>query len=353
MHDKRLRDVLPQPPPALPPVDVDFVALPTPETSRTQPFPSLLDSNPEPEGPSSGLAARLCRIFETSRNSFSLFRRYFSRRLPSHDPDSEVDIPNLSDIVCTDAEHPASSFGPYPNKSSFHLGEWYWNHGVQKSQASFKELVSIVGDVDFQPSDIRGTKWDNINKKLAEGDCDEEWADETAGWVTSPVKISVPFHRFTSNPGPRDFIITNFHHRPLVSVIREKLSNENDFPYFHYEPYELLWKPHEEQNPVRIHGELYTSPAFIDAHNSLQQSVGEPGCELPRVVVALMFWSDGTHLTNFGNAKLWPLYMFYGNESKYRRGKPSCKLCEHVAYFETVGSSLFFKIVVLILYTVA
>jgi hypothetical protein len=49
-----------------------------------------------------------------------------------------------------------------------------------------------------------------------------------------------------------------------------------------------------------------------------------------------MFWSDATHLTAFGNAKLWPCYMFFGNESKYRRCKPSCNLCSHVAYFQTV-----------------
>src|ERR1700692_4795001 len=49
-----------------------------------------------------------------------------------------------------------------------------------------------------------------------------------------------------------------------------------------------------------------------------------------------MFWSDATQLTSFGNAKLWPTYMYFGNESKYRRCKPSCHLSNHVAYFETV-----------------
>jgi hypothetical protein len=29
--------------------------------------------------------------------------------------------------------------------------------------------------------------------------------------------------------------------------------------------------------------------------------------------------------------------MFFGNESKYRRSKTSLKLCEHVAYFDTVS----------------
>jgi hypothetical protein len=217
------------------------------------------------------------------------------------------------------------------------LSDWYWNHGVQKSQASFKELITIIGHPDFQPSDIRSTNWGEINRKLADGNSDEcEWIDEDAGWSTTPVTISVPFHRRLPDPGPRDFVVTNFYHRPLVSVIREKLTNNKDGPHFHYEPYELLWRPSDNQDPARVYGELYTSPAFIDAQNVLQQSPGEPGCELPRVIVALMFWSDVTHLTNFGDAKLWPLYMFFGNESKYRRGKPSCHLCEHVAYFEKV-----------------
>jgi hypothetical protein len=92
---------------------------------------------------------------------------------------------------------------------------------------------------------------------------------------------------------------------------------------------------------VKIYGELYQSPAFMDAHQKLQESPGEPDCNLPRAVVSLMFWSDATHLTNFGNAKLWPVYLYFGNESKYRRCKPSCHLGNHVAYFQKV-SRLFF-----------
>ncbi|KAJ2911489.1 hypothetical protein MD484_g8926, partial [Candolleomyces efflorescens] len=39
-------------------------------------------------------------------------------------------------------------------------------------------------------------------------------------------------------------------------------------------------------------------------------------------------------LTSFGNTKLWPLYMFFANDSKYRRNKQSLKLGEHIAYFQ-------------------
>ena len=96
---------------------------------------------------------------------------------------------------------------------------------------------------------------------------------------------------------------------------------------------------------MNIHGELYMSEAFLQTHKDLQQSPPELGCDLECVVVALMFWSDATQLTTFSNAKLWPCYMFFGNKSKYRRCKPSCCLCSHIAYFNHICTySLSFEI---------
>ena len=66
--------------------------------------------------------------------------------------------------------------------------------------------------------------------------------------------------------------------------------------HFHYEPYELLWHPPHIPDPIHIQGELYSSPAFLNAHQELQKSPNEPGCNLPPVVIALMFSSDLTHL---------------------------------------------------------
>ena len=284
----------------------------------------------------------------TARNVFGLFRRYWAERLPSHDPESEVTpamLSNVIDHIPADLDRSKRSrrlFHPYPNQNSFLLGEWYWNSGTQKSQQGFKDLVNIVGDTTFDPADIRTAKWDKINDKLALNDWDrDEWTEVDAGWSNTPIEIDVPFHRFTDHPGVQEYIAANFHHRSLVSIIRNKVKNAADSQHFHYEPYELYWQPTELDEELHIHGELFTSPAFVDAHKELQNSPGIPGCNLPRVVVALMFWSDATHLTNFGDAQLWPLYMFFGNESKYRRCKPSCNLCEHVAYFEKVTFTSF------------
>jgi len=299
---------------------------------------------------------------------FGLFRQYWSDEPPSHDPEDNINLSDLYDNVTgtSDTSRPLNSpniFSPFPNESSFLLGEWYWNDGVQKSQESFDRLLSIVGSPDFRPEDVRHRKWAKINVLLAKNDFDEgdrrqathsckardadddgdgEWIDEDSGWKKSPVSISVPFHSRMKNPGPKEYHVGDLYHRSLVSIIREKLSNVHDDQNFHYEPFELFWKPTDESAETRVHGELYTSPAFLEAHRALQESPGEPGCDLPRVVVAMMFWSDSTHLTSFGNAKLWPCYLFFGNESKYLRCKPTCNLCNHVAYFQTVGYGPYF-----------
>ena len=142
------------------------------------------------------------------------------------------------------------------------------------------------------------------------------------------------------HPGNETKLVADLYHRPLVSVIQEKLRNPADDAGFHYEPYDLFWKPTDVSDEVRVHRELYTSAAFMDAHRALQESPGEPGCDLPRVVVALMFWSDATHLTSFGNAKIWPSYLYFGNESKDRRRRPQSNLANHIAYFQSVSSSI-------------
>jgi len=338
----RFRDIVPQPLPLLPPVSPvpinDDVIPQTPSSHNSN---GLLSANHSP-GP------HIRQIFQTPRNIFGLFRRYFSEKVPTHDPEEHKDIFDLSDepIISTSPRFAdnRNHFDPFPNKSSFRLADWHWNHGVQKSRESFNQLLNIIGDPEFRPEDVRQTNWTKIDSKLAanhfDGSEDEEeaeWMDKDVGWSRTPITISVPFHHRTKHPGPQDYRVGDLYHRSLVSVIREKLAKPHDDRQFHYEPFELYWHPNNLCAEERVHGELYTSSAFLDAHRELQESPGEPGCNLPRVVVAMMFYSDGTHLTSFGNAKLWPSYLFFGNELKYRRCKPSCHLCNHVAYFQAVG----------------
>jgi hypothetical protein len=291
----------------------------------------------------SSLRSRVRRIIRTPRNIFGLVRQYFAVEPPSVDPEDYVTLADMSPHSASiDSPHQSrSKWRPFPNKSSFLLGNWHWNGGLQKSQSEFKDLINIVGDPFFHSEDVRHTPWNSIFAKLGDSDPDEipeEWLDIDAGWRTKRVEIKVPFHRRMKNPGTSQFVGAELYHRSLVEVIKERVSDPHTGSQFHLEPYQVLWKPTDQHREVRIHGEIYTSPAFHEAHDTLQNSPPEPNCDLPRVVVALMFWSDATHLTQFGSSQLWPCYLFIGNESKYRRCKPSCNLCSHVAYFQKVSS---------------
>ncbi|KAF9230744.1 hypothetical protein BU15DRAFT_83245 [Melanogaster broomeanus] len=328
----RFRDMLPEGALPLPP--------PGMELSESPPQGSSDSYIPCPPSPS---LSAMRPIFKTQQNKFGLFRVFKGEGLPSHDPDEHPTGPLSQLTSAANSAHPippmnttssSNPFHPYPNESSLRLGDWYWNHGSQKSQESFKKLLGIIGDLEFNPEDIRNTNWKAIDREL--GSSSDDVPEAGDGWSRSPVTISVPFHRRSSNPGPCDYTVPDFHHRRLVSIIRETLSDPFHHHVYHHEPYELWWHPPNRTCNVRVHGELYTSEAFIKAQDQLLALPHEPNCDLPRCIAALMFWSDATQLTSFGSAKLWPLYLYFGNQSKYRRCQPSSKLCSHVAYFQSL-----------------
>ncbi|KAG2737586.1 hypothetical protein P692DRAFT_20642702, partial [Suillus brevipes Sb2] len=175
---QRFRDVLPQPPPTVP------VEL---HDQLPQSVGHIFSSEDRP-----GLPAR--PVFRTPANIFGLVRQYFCDMPPSHDPEEYMTMADLSFIPEAPQEPSASSndsrYHPYPNRSSFQLGDWYWNQGLQKSQAEYAKLLDIMSASTFVTSDVTSTRWKNINSKLGVNEYDEdgeEWQDEDAGWKRTPV----------------------------------------------------------------------------------------------------------------------------------------------------------------------
>ena len=285
------------------------------------------------------------KILQSPRNMFGLFRRYHATGFPIHDPCKHItpnDL-NISPDLSSTSPH---DYSPYPNFNSYLIGKWYWDGGEKKSQVSLQDLIKIVGHLEFRPEDVAGQNWRLIDAHLSGDfykDSNKESGDEqdskVGGWIKTPIRINIPFSKGMTCPGPKEFDMGILHHRKLMTIIRERITQPSAHPHLHFEPYELFWQPNDTAEPMRVHGELYTSDAFIEAHCKLQNSPPEPGCDLPRVVLGLKFASDGTQLTSFSTAKLWPVYLTIGNESKDRRSKPSRKAFEHVAYLETVGKS--------------
>ena len=302
------------------------------------------------------LSSKRCGVFATQKNSFGLFRLFDDDSIPINDPEDQSGADPLPTLIAgapmfqplpTD---PVNLFHPYPNESSWRIGDWYWNQGAQKSKKNFKSLLGIISSSDFRPEDLCHTNWASIDRQLGSLGTTydhsqemrtatdlQEWRDVDDGWMRRNISISVPFPRRSLHPGPRSYTISNFYRRSLLSIIHEMLLDPVRCKSFHFEPYSLRWQRSCGSVDVGVHGELFSSEAFATAHRDLQDaSLGSIGCTLPRRVVALMFWSDATQLTTFGDAKLWPLYVYFGNESKYQRCMPTSNLCSHAAYFQAV-----------------
>jgi uncharacterized membrane protein len=75
--------------------------------------------------------------------------------------------------------------------------------------------------------------------------------------------------------------------------------------------------------------ELYTADAMLAEDKNIKAAHWVPGCTLETLVAAIMTWSDSTHLANFGNASLWPIYMFIGNLLKYTCAKATSFSAHH------------------------
>lgn len=310
--------------------------------------------------------SRPLKAAESSKNSFGLFRRYLGAAFPSHDPDTGLTaalsrkIDGRVDSLDSDP-HPATSllecdssklYGPYPNETAYVLGSWQNNGNTMKSKGEFMKLVTLLKSGAVKPYELHGVNWDDIDTCLARKPDSADGFDslqcrtkdypllEGSGWQSSLVKISIPYHSHMTVPGCEDYEMRGFLHRRIVDVIKEVVQDSHYFSTFHVEPYELFWQPNTDRPPIRVHGELYSSKAFLDAHRQVRDSPGEPGCKLERVVAALMFASDATHLTQFGEKKLWPCYLMFGNNSKYLRLKPTNNLFEVIAFFEQVGLNL-------------
>ena len=101
--------------------------------------------------------------------------------------------------------------------------------------------------------------------------------DDGISWISTPVTIRVPIKDLAVKSAPnahwQPFVVSGFHHRSLVNVIKAKLEDPSSQEHFHTLGHELWWQPGGTNTRTRIHGEIYTSDAFLTAYNDLQVSL--------------------------------------------------------------------------------
>jgi hypothetical protein len=139
-----------------------------------------------------------------------------------HDPDASMSPVDLEEEPAADVvrllqeNSDSSAFYLYPNLNSFKLRDWFWSDRNQKSQESWKELTSIVGNPSYQPEDIKDTNWEKINHILGSSEfegknlSDSLWYEDGMFWNTTPVTIRVSFNGRSAAQEPKNYTLEDF-----------------------------------------------------------------------------------------------------------------------------------------------
>jgi len=227
-------------------------------------------------------------------------------------------------------------YHPFLNATVYRLMSWFYSGSNQKSVAELDHLVKeVILQEDFDVSDLKDFSAARELRRLDTMEDEAAFSGE-AGWRESSVKIPLPVDKQKLKESTAlKFEIPGVWHHDLLEVICTAFQ-DTKAQFYHLTPFRLFWKPTPDSEPERVITDLYNSDAFLQEHESLQQQPRELGCDLERVVAAIMVWSDSTHLANFGQASLWPIYLFLGNQSKYQRAKPSQFAAHHLAYIPSV-----------------
>jgi hypothetical protein len=331
-------------------------------TRRPRPIADILPAGPEPYQPDvSTNAERRIRLLvwhATAPNIFGVYRKYLHLPNIAHLPDVD-EAPDRNDRMQVDNDQLVSKIDsiiyPFPNISTFRFSHWFYTGSSQKSGAERNRLIeSVILAPDFCPEHFRGENMRALDLALdqlnTEGTEDIPGVFSRDGWIAKDIYISIPrgpsasrrhlpsLKSETYDEFGHRICIPGFQYRSLVDVIVSHFTSPSAGPNsFHYIPYRQFWRPTNGQPEERIYDELYTSDAWLEEHDALQRLPTIDGCTLERVIVAMMFSSDATHLAQHGQASLWPVYLTFGNRSKYDRSKVSLRLMEHVAYLVKVS----------------
>jgi hypothetical protein len=297
----------------------------------------------------------------TEPDEFGLYRIY--ETYPSHVPDENqglddcCDAPGLAVAPNASTQRWWTGFGakipnlslqknlfaPFLNATVFRLMNWFYSGSTMKSVAELQSLVdNVLLSDDYDRAHLKNF---SARSELRRLDCDLEKVSNSLAlpfshdntWKESTVRIKLPAEGVKqAEENAPELEVSGVYHRSLLEVFTTALQDENA-KSFHYTPFRLFWKPTPESTPERIYSELYNSDAFLEEHCSIQQLPVESGPRYERAIAAGMLWSDSTHLANFGTQSLWPGYIFFGNQSKYARGKPSQFAAHHFAYIPSVS----------------
>jgi len=229
---------------------------------------------------------------------------------------------------------------PFTSDSAFELVKTFVLGPSSKTVSGMDEIAGAILSGRVIPSELSGFKATTELRRL------DDFAARSpiAGgpWLTGSVKVKMPCMRANNPPsttetGAPEFEIPGVRYRSLVDIVVSKVTDPSSSGSFMRQPFTEWWCLPGGDRPIRIYGEAYSSDIAVQLSEEIKGI--PPSAEHPQiedVVVMLMLGSDATHLANFGTASLWPIYVFFGNMSKYDSSKPSEFPACHLAYLPKV-----------------
>ncbi len=250
----------------------------------------------------------------------------------------------LAEVAKSATDVATNFFAPFRNPSIYRLMSWFYSSSNTKS---ITELNSLVKDVILAP-DFKTEHFINFSTTKEQA-CMDVYKEASGAkenpspfefndsWIKGKVEIPLPCDGFSfesEDQAPK--FIVEVYHQKLIEVIQSALS-EPSAKKFHTFPFKVFWKIASDKQEERIYSELFTGDHWNKEFERLQSAhLRGPNSDLEAFIVALMIWSDATCLAQFGNAELWPIYLYLGNQSKYSRGKPTSFAAHHIAYIPKV-----------------
>ncbi|KAF8883752.1 hypothetical protein CPB84DRAFT_1686207 [Gymnopilus junonius] len=165
----------------------------------------------------------------------------------------------------------------------------------------------------------------------------------TGIWKMSTIKIPMPCEcqKFSSEDDARHLHICGIHHCSICEVMRSA-AQDDSAKSWHHIPFKLYWKLSPDSMPQRVVSELYTADMFLEEDQKIASLplclADDPPDLFPvkNTIFAIMLWSDSTHLANFSDASMWPIYFYSGNQSKYPRGRPTQHAAHHIVHIPSL-----------------
>jgi len=131
-----------------------------------------------------------------------------------------------------------------------------------------------------------------------------------------------------------EFEVGGVLHHDIIDII--SLVYQSDaVELFNHILFKEFWKPSEDAPLNHLYREIFSSEEMLDADDKIYKCCLVNDLDSEDIEVAcipLLLYLDSTHLTNFGTASCWPIYMFFGSQSKYIWAMPTSFMCHHITY---------------------